>query len=66
VGNGWLDQHFSQPFAVKDNWNVLPSVSYISVSRYMGIISSGVQGSVNKIDKYVNLIQLGQALIQEE
>jgi hypothetical protein len=36
-GNGWLDQHFSQPFAIKDNWNVLPSVSYISVSRYMGI-----------------------------
>jgi hypothetical protein len=35
-GNGWLDQHFSQPFAIKDNWNVLPSVSYISVSRYMG------------------------------
>jgi hypothetical protein len=35
-GNGWLDQHFSQPFAVKDNWNVLPSVSYISVSKYLG------------------------------
>ncbi|MFT5714498.1 MAG: hypothetical protein ACI9WT_001056, partial [Flavobacterium sp.] len=28
-GNGWLDQHFSQPFAVNDNWNILPSVSYI-------------------------------------
>jgi outer membrane protein OmpA-like peptidoglycan-associated protein len=53
-GNGWLDQHFSQPFAVKDNWNVLPSVSYISVSKYLGDnFSFGVQGSVNKIDKYV-------------
>jgi len=53
-GNGWLDQHFSQPFAVKDNWNVLPSVSYIKVSKYLGDnFSFGVQGSVNKIDKYV-------------
>jgi OOP family OmpA-OmpF porin len=53
-GNGWLDQHFSQPFAVKDNWNVLPSVSYIRVSKYLGDnFSFGVQGSVNKIDKYV-------------
>jgi hypothetical protein len=27
---------FSQPFAVKDNWNILPSVSYLSVSKYIG------------------------------
>ncbi|WP_367756563.1 OmpA family protein [Flavobacterium sp. WC2430] len=53
-GNGWLDQHFSQPFAVKDNWNVLPSVSYIGISKYLGDnFSFGVQGSVNKIEKYV-------------
>ncbi|NRS88597.1 outer membrane protein OmpA-like peptidoglycan-associated protein [Flavobacterium sp. 7E] len=53
-GNGWLDRHFSQPFAAKDNWNVLPSVSYISVSKYLGDnFSFGLQGSVNKIDKYV-------------
>ena len=53
-GNGWLDQHFSQPFAVKENWNVLPSVSYISVSKYLGDnFSFGLQGSVNKIEKYV-------------
>ncbi|MGO4820224.1 MULTISPECIES: OmpA family protein [unclassified Flavobacterium] len=53
-GNGWLDQHFSQPFATKDNWNVLPSVSYLSVSKYIGDnFSFGIQGSVNKIDKYV-------------
>jgi hypothetical protein len=46
---------FFQPFAAKDNWNVLPSVSYISVSKYLGDnFSFGVQGSVNKIDKYVN------------
>ncbi|MCC9072679.1 OmpA family protein [Flavobacterium sp. F-65] len=53
-GNNWADKHFSQPFAAKDNWNVLPSVSYISVSRYVGSnFSVGLQGSVNKIDKYV-------------
>ena len=53
-GNNWLDRHFSQPFAVKDNWNVLPSVSYLSVSRYVGDnFSFGLAGSVNKIDKYV-------------
>ncbi len=53
-GHNWLDQHFSQPFAVKDNWNILPSVSYLSVSRYVGDnFSFGLSGSVNKIDKYV-------------
>ena len=53
-GSGFFDQHFSQPFAVKDNWNILPSLSYIGVSRYVGSgFSVGLQGSVNKIDKYV-------------
>jgi OOP family OmpA-OmpF porin len=51
---GFFDQHFSQPFSVKENWNILPSVSYISVSKYLGDnFSFGVQGSVNKIDKLV-------------
>ncbi|QZK91591.1 OmpA family protein [Flavobacterium sp. CHNK8] len=53
-GKGWADRHFSQPFAVKDNWNILPSVSYLSVSKYVGDnFSVGLSGSVNKIDKYV-------------
>jgi outer membrane protein OmpA-like peptidoglycan-associated protein len=53
-GTGFFERHFSQPFAVKDNWNVLPSISYVSVSKYLGDnFSFGVQGSVNKIDKYV-------------
>ncbi|SHF96415.1 Thrombospondin type 3 repeat-containing protein [Flavobacterium segetis] len=53
-GNNWADRHFSQPFAVKDNWNVLPSVSYLSVFRSVGDnFSFGLSGSVNKIDKYV-------------
>ena len=54
AGSGFFQQHFSQPFAVKDNWNILPSLSYIGVSRYVGSgFSVGLQGSVNKIDKYV-------------
>ena len=54
-GSNRIDGYFSQPFAVKDNWNILPSVSYLSVSRYVGNnFSFGIQGSVNKIDKYVN------------
>ena len=53
-GTGFFEQHFSQPFDVKSNWNVLPSVSYITLSRYVGSdFSFGVQGSVNKIEKYV-------------
>ena len=56
AGSGFFDQHFSQPFAVKDNWNILPSLSYIGVSRYVGSgFSVGLQGSVNKIDKFVVL-----------
>jgi len=54
-GHNFLDRHFSQPFAVKDNWNILPSVSYISLSKYIGDnFSFGVQGSLNKISKFVN------------
>ena len=53
-GHNWLDRHFSQPFATKDNWNVLPSVSYLKVSRYIGSnFSFGLTGSVNKITKAV-------------
>ena len=38
--------HFSQPFDAKDNWNILPSLSYIGVSRYVGSgFSVGLQGS---------------------
>ncbi len=53
-GNNWLDGHFSKAFAVKDNWNILPSISYVSVSKYVGDnFSVGISGSINKLDKYV-------------
>ena len=54
-GHEWLDRHFSQPFAVKDNWNILPTISYIGVSKYIGDnFTFGVSGTVNKISKFVN------------
>ena len=53
-GRNWLDRHFSQPFAVKDNWNILPAVTYIGVSKYVGDnFSFGVSGTFNKINKFV-------------
>jgi outer membrane protein OmpA-like peptidoglycan-associated protein len=53
-GTGFFEQHFSNPFSVKENWNVLPSVSYIGVSKYLGDnFSFGLQASVNKIEKAV-------------
>jgi OOP family OmpA-OmpF porin len=51
--DGFPDQ-FDQPFKVSDNWNILPSVSYINVSRYVGSgFIVGLTGSINQIDKYV-------------
>lgn len=42
---------------VDKNWNVLPSVSYVNVSRYVGDgFSFGLTGSVNKIDKWVSRV----------
>ncbi len=53
-GTNWLDEHFSQPFNVSENWNILPSISYLSIARSVGNnFSVGLQGSINKIDKMV-------------
>ncbi|PWA04268.1 OmpA family protein [Flavobacterium psychrotolerans] len=49
-----IGDKISQVFNAKDNWNVLPSVSYLNVSKNVGgNFSFGVTGSVNKIKKYV-------------
>ncbi|HKO76510.1 MAG TPA: OmpA family protein [Flavobacterium sp.] len=46
--------HFDQPFKVDENWNILPSVSYINVSRYVGSgFIVGLTGSINQVDKFV-------------
>lgn len=42
---------FTDFFNVGDHWNILPSLSTISVSKYMGDgFSFGVAGSLNKIE----------------
>lgn len=54
-------QHFDQPFQVKENWNILPSVSYLQVGRDVGDnFSVLVSGSVNKITK---LVQSGSTVV---
>ena len=48
-------EQFSSYFNAKKYWNVLPSVSYINVSKHVGDnFSFGITGSVNKISKFVN------------
>ena len=40
-------------FNANDHWNILPSISAISVSKYLGDnFSFGVGGSINKISKF--------------
>ena len=44
---------FSDFFNVSDHWNILPSLSSISVSKYLNSgFSFGVAGSLNKIDNW--------------
>lgn len=43
---------FSEYFNVGDHWNILPSVTRLAVSRYVGSnFSVGLAGSLNRIDK---------------
>ncbi len=43
---------FSQYFNVNDHWNILPSISTIAVSKYIGDgFSVGARGSLNRIEK---------------
>lgn len=45
---GW----FSEFYNVEDHWNILPSISTISVSRYVDSgFSFGLQGSLNTLEK---------------
>ncbi len=49
-----IEDQFSQYFNAGKNWNIIPSVSYLNVSKYVGSgFSFGVTGSVNKISKFV-------------
>jgi hypothetical protein len=59
-GKNWLDGHLSQPYKIKDNWNVLPTISYVGVTRYIGDnFSVGISGSLNKVSKYVSATNSG-------
>ena len=50
-----IEDQFSQYLNVKENWNILPSVSFINLSKSVGNnFSFGVTGSINKITKWVN------------
>ncbi|MBT8292625.1 MAG: OmpA family protein [Eudoraea sp.] len=43
-------------FNANDHWNILPSISYVGLSRYLGDgISLGVRGSLNRIKKVGDL-----------
>ena len=48
-----LGEYFDEYFNVSDHYNFLPSLSSISVSRYLskGFVLS-VAGTINEIDKY--------------
>ena len=49
---------FVQLLNVSDNWNILPSVSYLNVSRHVGGgFSFGLTGSVNKIDRMLYRVE---------
>ena len=49
-----MKDQFSEYFNAKDYWNIMPSVSTISVSKYVGDdFTFGITGSVNKISKVV-------------
>lgn len=53
-GDGGLfsDSFGDEYFNAEDHWNILPSLSTITVSKYLGNgFSLGVGGSINKIDK---------------
>jgi outer membrane protein OmpA-like peptidoglycan-associated protein len=54
-GLGLFEKTFSQGLDTKDNWNLVPAVSYLSVSKYVGDgFSFGMTGSFNKITKFVD------------
>ncbi len=51
-GDKQFGQWFDEYFNVGDHWNILPSISTVSVSRYIDRgFSVGVRGSINKISK---------------
>ncbi|HEY0091462.1 MAG TPA: OmpA family protein [Flavobacterium sp.] len=55
-----IEDQFSEFFNARDNWNILPSLSFVTVSKYIGHgLSFGVTGSVNKITRFVQHKNMG-------
>lgn len=55
-GTATSESMFGEFFNVRDHWNILPSISKISVSRYVGSgFVVGISGSINRIDKIGDL-----------
>lgn len=47
-----MGPYFDEYFNVTDHWNIIPSISYVAVSKHVGSgFSVGARGSLNKIDK---------------
>ncbi|WP_415372631.1 OmpA family protein [Patiriisocius sp. Uisw_047] len=47
----------SEFFNIEDHWNILPSVSRLAISRYVGSnFSIGVAGTINRIEKVGDVI----------
>ncbi|MFM1879498.1 MAG: hypothetical protein RLZZ241_2364 [Bacteroidota bacterium] len=45
----------SEFFSISDHWNIVPSITYMQISKYVGDgLSFGVRGSVNNISKLGN------------
>ena len=52
-----VKQQFSEFFNAQDHWNIVPSVSYVNVSRNVGSgFNFGVTGSFNKISRWVEKV----------
>src|SRR6187551_2707485 len=48
------DNIFDQPFLVDKNWNILPSISYLTIGRNIGgNFGVDLSGSINRITRYV-------------
>jgi len=55
-----IQDRLTNPFKINESWNIVPSVSYIGVSKYVGDgFCFGIQGSVNKINKFAYWIGPG-------
>ena len=52
-----FEHQIAEFYNVRDHWNIIPSVSYVGVSKHVGNnFSVGLTGSVNKISRFVTKV----------